>query len=144
MSAAFFLLNVVAIAGNFAAGWLGRRLGSRRAIAVMFAGMFASMAGAFAVPREFAELAWFWMPLVGFFSGVFGLFTMYLPPLFPTLLRTTGAGFCYNIGRLAAAAASVVFGWAAPVGDFRLALLFSSLLTLAASVWTLRLPDDAA
>jgi hypothetical protein len=38
----------------------------------------------------------------------------------------------------------VVFGWAAPVGDFRLALLFSSLLTLAASVWTLRLPDDAA
>ena len=144
VSAAFFLLNVVAIAGNFAAGWLGRRLGSRRAIAVMFAGMFASMAGAFAVPREFAELAWFWMPLVGCFSGVFGLFTMYLPPLLPTLLRTTGAGFSYNIGRLAAAAASVVFGWAAPVGDFRLALLFSSLLTLAASVWTLRLPDDAA
>jgi hypothetical protein len=88
-------------------------------------------------------MAWFWMPLVGFFSGVFGLFTMYLPPLFPVLLRTTGAGFCYNIGRLAAAAASLVFGLAAPVGDYRLALLSASALTLAATLWTLRLPDDA-
>jgi MFS family permease len=144
ISAAFFVLNAVAIAGNFAAGWLGRRLGSRRAIALMFAGMAASIVGAYAVPRGFAELAWFWMPLVGFFSGVFGLFTMYLPPLFPTLLRTTGAGFCYNIGRLAAAVASVVFGWLAPVGDFRLALLASGALVLAAAGWTLRLPDDAA
>jgi MFS family permease len=144
VSAAFFVLNVVAIAGNFAAGWIARHLGSRRAIAVMFAGMAASIAGAFAVPRGFAALAWFWMPLVGFFSGVFGLFTMYLPPLFPTLLRTTGAGFCYNIGRLAAAAASVVFGWLAPVGDFRPALLASGTLALAAAAWTLRLPDDAA
>jgi MFS family permease len=144
VSAAFFLLNVAAIAGNFAAGWVSRYLGSRRAIAVMFAGMAGSIAGAFAVPRGFPELAWFWMPLVGFFSGVFGLFTMYLPPLFPTLLRTTGAGFCYNIGRLAAAAASLVFGWLAPVGDFRRALLCSGALVLAAAAWTLRLPDDAA
>jgi hypothetical protein len=35
---------------------------------------------------------------------------MALPPLFPTLLRTTGAGFCYNIGRIAAAAGTVIFG----------------------------------
>ncbi|HEY8020314.1 MAG TPA: MFS transporter, partial [Thermoanaerobaculia bacterium] len=31
--------------------------------------------------------------------GVFGSFTYYLPELFPTRLRGTGAGFCYNIGR---------------------------------------------
>ena len=144
VSAAFFLLNVAAIAGTFAAGWVARHLGSRRAIAVMFGGMAASIAGAFIVPRGFPALAWFWMPMVGFFSGVFGLFTMYLPPLFPTLLRTTGAGFCYNIGRLAAAAASVIFGWVAPVGDFRLPLLSSGALVLAAAAWTLKLPDDAA
>jgi predicted MFS family arabinose efflux permease len=143
VSAAFFWLNVVAIAGNFAAGGIARRLGNRRAMTVMFAGMFLAIAGAFAVPRGFAELAWVWLPLVGFFSGVFGLFTMYLPPLFPTLLRTTGAGFCYNIGRLAAAAASLIFGWFAPVGDYRLALLSASGLVLAAALWTLRLPNDA-
>ena len=105
--------------------------------------LFGGMAGAFIVPRGFGELAWFWVPLVGFFSGVFGLFTMYLPPLFPVLLRTTGAGFCYNIGRLAAALASVIFGWLAPVGDFRTALLYSSLLALAAAVWAWWLPEDA-
>jgi len=35
--------------------------------------------------------------------GVFGTFTFYLPELFPTRLRATGSGFCYNIGRLVAA-----------------------------------------
>lgn len=35
--------------------------------------------------------------------GVFGSFTFYLPELFPTKLRATGSGFCYNIGRLIAA-----------------------------------------
>jgi predicted MFS family arabinose efflux permease len=141
VSAAFFAVNALAIAGNFAAGGLARWLGNRRAIVLMMLGLFGSMAGAFAVPRGVDELVWRWVPLTGFFSGVFGLFTTYLPPLFPTLLRTTGAGFCYNIGRLDAAAASLIFGWLAPVGDFRLALLASSGLALAAAVWSCWLPE---
>jgi MFS family permease len=141
VAAVFFMVNVLAILGNLAAGWLARRWGNRRAIMIMLFGLFASMAGAYGVPRSFDALAEFWMPLVGFFSSVFALFTMYLPPLFPTLLRTTGAGFCYNIGRLAAAAASVIFGWLAPVGDFRLALFFSGFLALAAAIWSRWLPE---
>ena len=50
------------------------------------------------------------VPVIGACQGVFGLFTMCLPPLFPTLLRTTGAGFCYNFGRIVAAAGTVFFG----------------------------------
>ena len=50
------------------------------------------------------------------------LFMMYLPPLFPVLLRTTGAGFCYNIGRIAAAAGTVIFGMFLKVGDYQIAL----------------------
>jgi MFS family permease len=42
--------------------------------------------------------------------GVFGSFTYYLPELFPTRLRGTGAGFCYNIGRLLAAVGPFVVG----------------------------------
>ncbi|HET7536562.1 MAG TPA: hypothetical protein VFJ90_08920, partial [Candidatus Didemnitutus sp.] len=142
VSLSFLLVNTTAIAGNFAGGWLARRLGNPRAIAIMFAGLGVGIVGAFIVPRSFGEMAWFWCPVVGFFSGVFGLFTMYLPPLFPTLLRTTGAGFCYNIGRTAAAAASIVFGWLAPVGDFRAALLVSSLLAFAAALAAISLPAD--
>jgi uncharacterized membrane protein YeaQ/YmgE (transglycosylase-associated protein family) len=139
-TAAFFVMIAVSIVGNYFAGWLAVRLGNRRAIAAMFWGLFATMAGACIVPRGFGALAWFWVPAVGFFSGVFGLFTMYLPPLFPTLLRTTGAGFCYNIGRVAAAVAAIVFGWLAPVNDFRLALLYSSGLVLLAAVLAVWLP----
>ena len=144
VSAAFFVMIFVSIGGNYVAGWFARRLGDRRAITLLFACLFASMAGAFIVPRGLGELAWFWVPLVGLFSGVFGLFTMYLPPLFPALLRTTGAGFCYNIGRLAAAVASILFGWLAPVGDFRTALLASSALALVAAVWAWWLPEGEA
>lgn len=141
VSTAFFLVNFVAIVGNFAAGWLARRVGNRLAIVWLFAGLGLAMIGGFAVPRTFAELAWFWCPLMGFFSGLFALFTMYMPPLFPTLLRTTGAGFCYNIGRVAAAVASVVFGLFAPVGDFRGALLWTGALALAASAASIVLPE---
>jgi MFS family permease len=141
VSMAFFAFNFASVLGNFGAGWMARHLGNRRAIILCFVGLGASMFGAFAVPRGFAALAWFWLPIGGFFGGVFGLFTMYLPPLFPTLLRTTGAGFCYNIGRIAAAVASVVFGLLAPVGDFRGALLWVSLIAAAAAVVSWWLPE---
>ena len=42
--------------------------------------------------------------------GVFAVLTFYLPELFPARLRATGAGFCYNIGRLFAAAGPLVVG----------------------------------
>ena len=78
---------------------------------------------------------------IGICQGLFALFTMYLPPLFPTLLRTTGAGFCYNIGRIAAAVATVFFGLFSNVGDHRLAILYSGLLFLPAAHWPCGLPN---
>lgn len=42
--------------------------------------------------------------------GVFGSFTFYLPELFPTRLRATGSGFCYNFGRVFAAAGPLLVG----------------------------------
>ena len=43
--------------------------------------------------------------------GVFGSFTFYLPELFPTRLRATGAGFCYNVGRVIASVGPFVVGY---------------------------------
>jgi MFS family permease len=42
--------------------------------------------------------------------GVFGSFTYYLPELFPTRLRATGSGFCYNTGRIVAAVGPFLVG----------------------------------
>ena len=142
VSASFFVLNALAIVGNFAAGWLAKLIGNRRAIMTFLAGLGVGIILTFMVPRGVNALAFFWFPLAGFFSGVFALFTMYLPPLFPTLLRTTGAGFCYNIGRVAAAVCTIVFGLLAPVNDYREALLYAGALALFAAAWSWRLPED--
>ena len=48
--------------------------------------------------------------------GVFGSFTYYLPELFPTRLRGTGAGFCYNVGRFVAAGGPFLVGTIASRG----------------------------
>jgi hypothetical protein len=66
---------------------------------------------------------------------------MCLPPLFPTLLRTTGAGFCYNIGRLFSAVGVVFFGMFANVGDARTALFYAGLLFIPATWVAILLPE---
>ena len=42
--------------------------------------------------------------------GVVGAFSFYLPELFPTRLRGTGSGFCFNMGRYLAAVGPFVVG----------------------------------
>ena len=136
----FALIIGVSIVGNFVAGALARQMGWREAIIVMFGGFVGTTTLAFGAEHSLRALTNFWLPAVGFWSGVFGLFTMLLPPLFPTLLRTTGAGFCYNIGRIIAAFGTVFFGFISKVGDYRAALLYAGFLFVPAAVATLFLP----
>ena len=143
MSTTFFAVITASIMGNFVAGWLAKHFGYRRTIASMFFCFVLAMLGAFGQPHHYQALVWFWFPAVGFCSGVFGLFTMFMPPLFPTLLRTTGAGFCYNIGRIAAAFGTVFFGLFSKVGDFRTALLYAGFLFIPAMIFALFLPEPA-
>ena len=90
--------------------------------------------------RDDTGVLW-WLPLIGFCQGAFALFTMYLPPLFPTLLRTTGAGFSYNIGRIVAAGGTIFFGLFSQVGDYRLTLLYAGILFLPAALIACFLPE---
>lgn len=141
VSVAFFLVIGTSIFGNFFCGWLARLIGYRRSISGLCFAFCLATIGTFVWPHSYRELIWFWFPLVGFCSSVFSLFTMYMPPLFPVLLRTTGAGFCYNFGRIAAAVGTVVFGLFAPVGDFRHALLYAGFLMPLAGFVALLLPE---
>ena len=51
------------------------------------------------------------LPIFGFFTlGMHAGYAVYFPELYPTRLRGTGAGFCFNMGRLGTAAAFFFFG----------------------------------
>jgi MFS family permease len=140
VSRVMLLVMVTSVMGNFLAALIARAIGYRRAISAMCLAYFLSMYGTYIVPRSHEELYW-GLAAIGACQGVFGLFTMYLPPLFPTLLRTTGAGFCYNIGRIAAAAATVFFGLFSKAGDHRLVLYYAAYLFIPAAVAALFLSE---
>jgi len=137
---AMFIVIVASIVGNFSAACVARLIGFRKTIAVMCVGYFVATTVTYVVPRGHAALCW-WLAVPGFFQGLFALFTMYLPPLFPTLLRTTGAGFSYNIGRIVAAGGTVFFGLFSTVGDYRLTLLYAGFLFLPAALIACFLPE---
>src|SRR5207244_5706297 len=111
-----------------------------RSIALLCLAYALAMLATYSVPRGHTTLLVL-LPIMGACGGLFALFTMYLPPLFPVLLRTTGTGFCYNIGRIVAAVGTVVFGLFSRVGDYRVALLCAGLLFLPATLLALWLPD---
>jgi SHS family sialic acid transporter-like MFS transporter len=65
------------------------------------------------------EILFLWKPPFGFTflmlatlangltAGFYGWLPLYLPELFPTRVRATGSGFCFNIGRVFAAAGAL-------------------------------------
>jgi len=137
---ALMVLMAGSILGNYAAAAVARAVGYRKAV-VSFCLIYGVVMG-----LTFLEARTHSAVLIGFFfiglcQGVFGLFTMCLPPLFPTLLRTTGAGFCYNIGRLIAAGGTVFFGLFTKVGDVRQALLYAAILFIPAAGIACWLPE---
>ena len=139
-STALALVMVCSITGNFLAAVLARWFRYRKAIAVLCLAYFVSILATYGSLLSHRSL-WYGYAAVGLSQGVFALFTMYLPPLFPTLLRTTGAGFCYNFGRVAAGLGTVFFGLYSKVGDYRLSLLYAGFLFLPAAGIALLLPE---
>jgi MFS family permease len=134
------LVMISAITGNFLAGALAKRTGYRPAVVLTCLAYFLTMSYTFSVPRDHQQLFWL-LPTIGLSQGMFALFTMYLPPLFPTLLRTTGAGFCYNIGRIAAAGGTIYFGSFGEGGSYQQSLFYSSFLFLPAAGLAMLLPE---
>jgi MFS-type transporter involved in bile tolerance (Atg22 family) len=72
------------------------------------------------------------LPLFGFFAqGIHAGYALYFPELFPTHLRATGAGFCFNTGRILAAPVLIwVSAELKRTLDFRLAVFSLGTLFL--------------
>jgi len=79
---------------------IARYFGRRRLYGIYFTASAIAVMATFGldIPSETRLYLWFFIGLTVF--GVFGSFPFYLPELFPTRLRSTGSGFCYNIGRV--------------------------------------------
>lgn len=52
------------------------------------------------------------LPVFGFFTlGMHAGYAIYFPELYPTRLRSTGAGFCFNMARIVVVPVLLLFGW---------------------------------
>jgi len=89
--------------------WIGRRgtfllfhLGGLVSALVVFQGM-----------SDASPTALCWMlPVFGYLTlGMHAGYAIYFPELFPTRLRGTGGGFCFNGGRFLAASIIIIRGW---------------------------------
>ena len=81
-------------------------------------------------------------PLVGFFGhGYFSLFGAMLAELFPSPVRATAQGICYNVGRAVSALAPFVIGALADRHGIGSALALTSAFFVAASFLILLLPE---
>ena len=105
------VLALGATIGSFGAPWLGARFGRRPAYFVLCAASLCSCAVMFRVIREFGGPFLGTAFVVGASTASFyGWFPLYFPELFPTRVRATGQGICYNAGRVLAAAGALTQG----------------------------------
>ena len=112
-------LNAGALIGYLSFGPLADRFGRRATFALMCTGSLIMVPLTFLTPRDYAHVLLL-LPLLGFFNnGIFSGFPIYLPELYPTRLRATGAGFCFNAGRVLASGGPFLTGYlVAALGSF--------------------------
>jgi MFS family permease len=111
VSFAVMSLNGGAILGYLAAPLIAERWGRRVMFLLLMLGSALSLPATFLLPASFST-AVLLLPFLGFFSnGLFSGFPIYFPEIFPTRIRATGAGFCFNAGRIFAASGPFLTGY---------------------------------
>jgi MFS family permease len=107
---AFFVQQIGAFFGMFAYAILSERIGRRPSLLLFILLAFAAVQGTFWSVNSFAT-AMVWAPILGFCAlAPFSAYCVYFPELYPTRLRATGVGFCYNCARVLAAVAPITLG----------------------------------
>ena len=122
-SLAVSLYFLFALVGCFTGG-----IGRRASFALAFLAAFGAIYAVFQHMRAEEQIYWA-VPVFGFATLLpFGLYAIYFPELYPTRLRTTGTGFCYNVARYLAAGGLFVLADLGRVFTFReSAVVFSTI-----------------
>jgi MFS family permease len=102
------VLNLGMFVGYNVFGVIADRIGRRPAIIISLLGVSVTLP-LYALTSNVTALLWFG-PLFAFFAAFTGLFGSYIGELFPTRVRATGAGFCFNVGRGVSAFAPLALG----------------------------------
>ena len=112
-------------------GPLAERLGRRPAFALMHVCAAAIVPITCYAPQTYGQMLAI-LPVFGFFTlGIHAGYAVYFPELFPSNLRATGTGICFNGGRLLAAPILLVSGAIKSSGlDLRAAVSLLGLLFL--------------
>lgn len=129
--------------GLLAFGPICVRLGRRRTFILMQLLSLVVVPITCYLPTTYTQLL-VMLPIFGFVTlSIHAGFAIYFPELFPSHLRSTGAGFCFNAGRLVASPVLVFSGnlKAIPGVDLRLAITLMSLLFVIGILVVLFLPE---
>lgn len=100
-----------AIVGCLIGPLLGGRIGRRPAFFALCAAALAACAVLYRVEIPYGPGFQAMIFLAGLTTAAFyGWFPLYLPELFPTRMRATGQGICFNTGRVFAAIGALISG----------------------------------
>jgi MFS family permease len=142
VSYAIMLLNVGSLVGYLSFGPLADKLGRRPVFGLMCLGSLMMLPATFLTPRSYGAVLAL-LPWLGFFTnGIFSGFAIYFPELFPTAIRATGAGFCFNVGRVLASTGPFLTGYMVTrLGSFGRAASAVALIYLLGLVLLLFAPE---
>ncbi len=105
------LIAIGAVIGCFVGPWIGGRMGRRPAYFILCLASLLSCGYLFRFVHEYGTVFQVMAFLVGASTAAFfGWLPLYLPELFPTRVRATGQGVCYNSGRIFAAVGALQMG----------------------------------
>jgi MFS family permease len=100
-----------AVLGSFCGPLIGGRIGRRPAYFLLCLASLIVCGCLFRLVNEYGGVFLLMMFLVGGSTAAFyGWLPLYLPELFPTRVRATGQGLCYNSGRIIAAIGALQMG----------------------------------
>ncbi len=106
----FIVQNIGAAIGMMTFAVVAERWGRRRSLFIFFTLAFISLQVFFRFVHDIPSAVMLAFPLGFCTLGVFAAFAIYFPELYPTRLRSTGIGFCYNSARILAALAPYYLG----------------------------------
>jgi len=95
--------NLGGFFGALCFAWLANRIGRRGGFVVALLGCLVIAPATFFLTSSFLTALIFFFLLGYMLLFLLGGFAVYFPELFPTRLRSTGTGFCYNVARFVTA-----------------------------------------